>query len=131
MQTGWLDNHRCLVCGQENAQGLHLHFHTGEDGAEAEGMVPPHLQGYEGRAHGGVIAAILDDAMFYAITARGLMGVTAEMKVRYRSPLDTDRPFRVVAQCTRINRRFGEARATLYSGDQVVAESEAIFMPGK
>ncbi|EQD40621.1 Thioesterase superfamily protein, partial [mine drainage metagenome] len=94
-ESGWQDNGQCIVCGPRNEYGLHLHFKTGDDGAEAQGTVPEHLQGYAGRAHGGVIAAILDDAMFYAVAAKGLLGVTAEMKVRFKRPLDTSRPFRV------------------------------------
>lgn len=129
MDTSWADDGRCIVCGPHNASGMHLHFDCHDGVARAEGTVPPHLQGYAGRAHGGVIAAILDDAMFYAIAEVGL--ATAEMKVRFRRPLDTARPFRVEARCTRRTRRFGTATATLYSGGDVVAEAESIFMPTK
>lgn len=131
MAADWQDDHQCVVCGSRNAHGLQLQFHADAEGAAAEGVVPEHLQGYAGRVHGGVIAAILDDAMYYAIAAQGLSGVTAEMKLRYRRPLDTGARFRVEAQCTKVTRRFGAATATLSCGGEVVAQAESIFMPGK
>jgi len=125
----WRDDGACLVCGPQNPCGLHLHFARTENGAAAEGVVPAHLQGFVGRSHGGIVAAVLDEAMYYAVALAGLPGVaTAEITVRYRRPLPTETPFRVEAECLRLSRRFAKTRAVLSCGG-LVAEAEATFLP--
>lgn len=126
----WRDDGGCLVCGPENEHGLQLHFEKTPDGARAEGAVPRHLQGFLGRSHGGIVAAVLDEAMYYAVALSGMPGVaTAEISVRYRRPLPTEQPFRVEARCLRLSRRFAKTQATLSCGGEVVAEAEGTFLP--
>jgi uncharacterized protein (TIGR00369 family) len=126
----WRDDGLCLVCGPENASGLHLHFRYSASGASAEGEVPAHLQGYAGTTHGGIVSALLDEAMYYAVAAQGMPNVvTGELKVRYRGPLHTGTPFVVEATCERRTRRFAKAKARILSEDRVVAEAEGLFLP--
>mgnify|MGYP002684960244 CR=1 FL=1 len=53
----------CFVCGRENPVGLHIQFY--EDHVAQQVVVPLVIpdayQGYPGVAHGGVLAAILDE----------------------------------------------------------------------
>ncbi len=126
----WRDDGWCLVCGPENEHGLHLHFERTSDGACAEGVVPRHLQGFIGRSHGGIVAAVLDEAMYYAVALGGRPGVaTAEISVRYRRPLPTEVPFRVEARCVRLTRRFATAEAAIRAGGELVAEATGTFLP--
>ena len=54
---------KCFVCGLENPYGLHLRFFDSEPGEViAEVTVPEQFQGYPGIVHGGIIAAMLDEA---------------------------------------------------------------------
>ena len=127
----WRDDGRCLVCGPANAHGLHLTFRRGEDGeALAKGEVPEHMQGFVGRSHGGIVSAILDEAMYYAVALGGMPGVaTAELKVRFLRPLPTATPFQVEARCLRRSRRFARTQAVLRVAGEPVAEAEATFLP--
>lgn len=130
MEDVWRDDGHCLVCGPDNSSGLHLHFDERPDGARAEGTVPAHLQGFSRTAHGGIVAAILDEAMYYATAAQGMAEVaTAELTVRYRGPLHTDVPFVVEATCERRTRRFAKTKARILSEDRLVAEAEGLFLP--
>ena len=53
----------CFICGPSNPIGLRLRFHEEGAGVAAE-FVPGDLHiGWEGLIHGGLIAAVLDDAM--------------------------------------------------------------------
>ena len=45
------------------------------------------LEGFQGCLHGGMIASLLDGAMTNCLFARGLVAMTAELKVRYRKPV--------------------------------------------
>lgn len=129
-QGTWRDDGRCLVCGPENRHGLQLHFTRTADGASTEGRVPEHLQGFVHRAHGGIVAAILDEAMYYAVALHGMPGVaTAEISVRYRRPLPTGETFQAEAKCLRLGRRFAKTAAVLSCAGETVAEAEATFLP--
>lgn len=79
--------HRCFVCGPQNAIGLHLTFHLADGITRSEFVPQPEHQGYDGVVHGGILAAVLDDAMANCLWLRGIAVVTAKMAVRYREPV--------------------------------------------
>lgn len=78
----------CVVCSQANHHGFQLEFRRQPDGSvRATFQGNRFLQGYPGCLHGGIIASLLDGAMTNCLFARGIQGVTAELKVRYRQPV--------------------------------------------
>lgn len=82
-------HHECFACGAGNATGLNLHFEVGPDGIARASWEP--LSGflsYSDRVHGGVIATLLDSAFVHALFAKGVVGVTAELTVRYLQKVD-------------------------------------------
>jgi uncharacterized protein (TIGR00369 family) len=79
--------HRCFVCGKNNTIGLHLTFQLEEGVAHAEFVPQPDHQGYDGIVHGGILAALLDDAMANCLWLRGIPVVTAKLALRYRQPV--------------------------------------------
>jgi acyl-coenzyme A thioesterase PaaI-like protein len=78
----------CLVCSGSNPYGLALAFEAGEDG-ELKASFHPNagLEGYEGLLHGGMTASLLDGIMTNCLFARGIVAMTAELRVRYREPV--------------------------------------------
>jgi uncharacterized protein (TIGR00369 family) len=78
---------RCFVCGKNNGIGLHLTFRLEEDVTYSEFVPQPDHQGYDGIVHGGILAALLDDAMANCLWLRGVSAVTAKMALRYREPV--------------------------------------------
>jgi uncharacterized protein (TIGR00369 family) len=124
----------CVICGPENAVGVHVHWDADGDGAvRAEATVPAHFQGFQGMVHGGVITALLDDAMWHAIfRATGVSTVTADLSVRYRHPVPIGQPVRVEARFLRTRHRLAEAEATVQEareGGLVLAEAHGRFLP--
>ena len=77
-------NPACVVCGQENPFGLHLEFQTDGDVSTAQWTASVGWESFKGVIHGGVICAVLDEAMSHAIIAAGYEALTAEMRVRFR-----------------------------------------------
>jgi acyl-coenzyme A thioesterase PaaI-like protein len=76
----------CFVCSGSNPMGLALRYAPQPDGSvSATFLGNCALEGYAGLLHGGVIAALLDGAMTNCLFARGLPGLTAELKVRYHA----------------------------------------------
>jgi len=82
------DNGACFVCGSGNPAGLKLVFkldpENGRSGAKV--IFPAHFQGWEGVVHGGLLAAVLDEAMIKAGQAKGIACITAEITVRFKKP---------------------------------------------
>ncbi|MCD6099735.1 MAG: PaaI family thioesterase, partial [Candidatus Marinimicrobia bacterium] len=78
------DNNKCFVCGSDNERGLKLSFKVGDGKANTEFISPPHLQGYDGILHGGIISTILDEVM---VKATGEKVVTVELTVKFLKPI--------------------------------------------
>ncbi|MFB3908425.1 MAG: PaaI family thioesterase [Candidatus Eisenbacteria bacterium] len=83
------DDGGCFVCGRENPLGLRLSWSFEEDRSRARFRPSPHHQGWRGIVHGGILAALLDEAMAQRLRFSAIRGVTATMTIRYRAPVPT------------------------------------------
>ena len=123
-------NH-CFVCGEDNQAGLQTRFYV-EDGVVKAQLEPrPHHCGYPDIVHGGVVAAILDEAMGWA-AARAIerMCLTAELKVRYLRPVPGDRASTIVTEVTNSARRMARVKSVIVSEDGTeFARAEGRFVP--
>jgi uncharacterized protein (TIGR00369 family) len=73
-----------------------MRFDVGDDKAvEAVVTVPPGFQGWRDVVHGGVVALLLDEAMAYAAGAHGEIGMTADLKMRFRKSVPVGEPLTV------------------------------------
>jgi acyl-coenzyme A thioesterase PaaI-like protein len=78
----------CFGCGPDNPRGLRLEFLRDGDAVVSHTSLGLEYAGYRSFIHGGVIAAILDEAMGWALLhLRGRYGVTRSMTVDYRRPV--------------------------------------------
>jgi uncharacterized protein (TIGR00369 family) len=121
--------HLCFGCGVRNPEGLHIAFEV--DGERVTGRFTARRmhQGFPGVAHGGVAAAVLDEAMGWAMYAAGAWAVTAKMEVRYRRPLPLEEEVIVTASVTRNRGTRLEAAARLATrSGEVLAEASALFL---
>jgi len=112
------NSRHCFVCGVENPIGLHIKFYETAPGeVTADFCLPINYQGYPGIVHGGVIAAILDEAagrahMGPVDTPRFLF--TAKMDVRYRKNVPIEQPLRLVGRAGPTKSRTAEASSAIY-----------------
>jgi acyl-coenzyme A thioesterase PaaI-like protein len=76
----------CFGCGQANAAGLRLQFRIDEKRRLAEATFTPRRehQGYAGIVHGGIIAALLDEAMLKLCWELGIPAVTARLDAKLK-----------------------------------------------
>ncbi|TAN42868.1 MAG: PaaI family thioesterase [Nitrospirae bacterium] len=130
MRTEFQDNGCCFVCGKNNTIGLKLLFARKPDAAEAEFIPSKELQGYSGIVHGGIISAVLDEAMIQASMSEKDTPVTAEIKVRFRNPLKVDEQATVYASVKKRAGRLIEADAAMRkkSDNTLIAEAHAKLM---
>jgi acyl-coenzyme A thioesterase PaaI-like protein len=119
----------CVVCGADNPRGLQVDFRpTADGGVEAHFDCARIFEGYSHRIHGGVIAALLDGAMTNCLFAHGHVAVTAELTVRYRHPVMTDRTATVRAWTRDSSHRLHQLRAELLQDGQLLAVATAKFL---
>ena len=119
----------CFVCGSANGHGLGLEFRLGEDGVvEAAFACQRVFEGYPATLHGGIICTLLDGAMTNCLFAHGHAGLTAELKVRFRHPVMTERPARVRAWIASSLRPLHELAAELVQEEQVMATACGKFL---
>ncbi|MCF2533455.1 PaaI family thioesterase [Yinghuangia soli] len=84
--------------------------------------------GPPGRAHGGVVATLLDHVLGLAASAAGVPGFTAGLDVRYRAATPYDVPLEVRARWTHCEGRKSFATGEILAGGRVTAEATAVFI---
>lgn len=126
----WQGN-RCWVCGPDQPDGLHVEWQLGRP-VTARLCVPARYEGFDGVAHGGTVAAIADDGMWYAVWQEtGWETATVELSVRYRRPVPIDAPLIVTATAEPPRHRVVRATAQVCAEDgALLAEAQGRFMPG-
>ena len=127
------DDNYCFVCGKQNPAGLGLSFSSVGDKVVAEFILLKKFQGYKGIVHGGIVTAILDEAMIQSASTKDMHAVTAELTVRFRAPLMAGEKVSVEARVLKVRKNLIEASAVIKKTDSsVVAEGTAklIAPPG-
>jgi len=84
--------------------------------------------GGPGRAHGGAVATIFDEALGRANVAAGLSGMTVALEVRFRAGAPLGVPLRVTARCDRVEGRKRFTSGELWAGETLVAEATAVYV---
>jgi uncharacterized protein (TIGR00369 family) len=118
----------CFVCGRQNPRGLYMRFFdNGEDEVCSDYTVPDEYQGYPGVVHGGVIAAMLDEVVgrVAMIGDHHHFMMSVKLAIKYRHPVPTETPLRIVGRIVRLRGRLGKAVGEIILPDSTVAaESE-------
>jgi uncharacterized protein (TIGR00369 family) len=122
--------HWCFACGRLNDSGLHLDFDVSRGRAETSCVLERRHQGYDGTVHGGIVTALLDETMGWAIFHEGVWGVTARLNVTFRLPVPVGEELRVVGEVVRERSRSIETHGVVSraSGGAILAEAEAVFL---
>ena len=130
--TPQANSRHCFVCGLDNPFGLQLRFYETAPGeVVVEHTLPAEYQGYPGVAHGGIVAAMLDEA-----AGRAHMGgdpprfmYTARLAINYRKPVPVGQPIRLVGRAGKSRNRTAEATSAIYdAGGVLLAEAEALLV---
>jgi uncharacterized protein (TIGR00369 family) len=131
MKNDFTDDRACFVCGEKNPAGLKLRIRTDSERGESTADVTfgEHFQGWAKIVHGGLVAAVLDEAMIYAAGAKDLKCVTGEMTVRYVKPASTGIAYTLKGRFVEDKGRIVIAQSALLDskGQQVARASGKLF----
>jgi acyl-coenzyme A thioesterase PaaI-like protein len=123
------DDGNCFACGPTNPIGMHVHFDRDGDDVVSRLSLAPEYQGWRGIAHGGIVMALLDEAMAHAAGFAGHRGVTAAVNVRFRKPVPLEAPIEVRGRVTWQRRNvLGVEGWILDDGGDVLARAEGSFV---
>ena len=119
----------CLLCGNKNPIGFKLKFDVEQAGmVSSEFFCHFRFEGYKGYLHGGVIASIIDSAMTNCLFSQGLAAVTAELSVKYGTPVRCGKPAIVRAWIVKSFPPLHSLRSEIAQNGAVVVTAEAKFM---
>jgi uncharacterized protein (TIGR00369 family) len=122
----------CFLCGEDNPAGARARFFVSEGEVRGSVTIPRHMNGYKNVAHGGVLAALLDETMGWAATVFGKthpMFVTAELTVRYLLPVPVGEEISVRSRLVKDVGRLAYCEGELLLGDEVCVRGAGKFSP--
>lgn len=121
----------CYICGIDNPFGLKAPFYEMEDGSVISIFEYKEIhQSYPGRAHGGLISAMLDEIAGRAIWIEEptTWAVTTELNVKFRKQVPYNTKLKAVGKIIRNIRRIFWAESKIYDMDgNVLAEAEVTY----
>ena len=127
------DYQRCFVCGQRNPFGLHLVFRIDNNTVVADFQPREEHQGFPGIIHGGIVVAVLDEALGRTamLGSHPEWTMTGRLEIRYRRYVPYGPLLRVRASLGMERRRMRQASGVLTLADEehvVFAEAQGTFM---
>jgi uncharacterized protein (TIGR00369 family) len=120
------DNDRCYVCGKRNPVGLTVDFIINKEERSIKAVFTPSdvHEGYRGIVHGGILSALLDEAMVKLAFNLGTPAVTAEIIVKFKSPAAPGSELAISGKITEVTKRLLLAEAKLECGPVIIAEAK-------
>jgi acyl-coenzyme A thioesterase PaaI-like protein len=122
----------CFLCGDENPCGIRTRFFV-EGGAVCSRItLPRHVNGYKNVAHGGVLAALLDESMGWAATVFGnsqRMYLTGELTVKYIAAVPVGEEIRIRSRLVEDAGRVAYGEGELTCKGKVCVRARGKFLP--
>ncbi len=127
------DYQRCFACGQLNPYGLKMVFRFEDNTIVSDFRPGEEYQGFPGVIHGGITAAVLDEALNRTsmLTNQPTWTMTGRLEVRYRRYVPYGPLLRVRASLDTQRGRMVQASGKLTLADDesvVFAEGQGTFM---
>lgn len=120
--------HDSIVSGRANPMSLGVVMRRRGDAVEAGVTFGPAHEGAPRRAHGGAVAAVVDEAMGFALALIGEVAYTANLNIDFVGPTPVNAPVTITA---RVRDRAGRKiwiEATGEGPDGVFVRAEALFL---
>jgi len=124
--------HQCFGCGPNHDIGLRVRTFRGQGEVLSPIVIPKRFEGPPEGAHGGIVAAYLDEVLAgAAVYHTGRPHWTGELSIRYVRPTPVERPLLGRGRAVSQSGKYLDLEGTLEdldSGD-VVAKATGRFFP--
>ena len=117
-----------LVSTPEDGRVMVRYYRDADDALIGRVWFGPRAEGPPGHAHGGAIAAVLDEIMGGAAWLAGHPVMTMSMSVRYRQPVPLKRVFTLRGRVERVDGRKVHMIGELRDGETVYDTSTGVFI---
>lgn len=118
----------CMVAGPANPLSAGTRIHREGDEAVLRVTLDPGFEGLPGRAHGGIVASLFDEAMGQVLYMEGERGYTAWLRVDYRAPVLTGVPVEIRARLKERDGRKFLVVAELCNDGQPGPTAESLYV---
>jgi acyl-coenzyme A thioesterase PaaI-like protein len=117
-----------VVSGAANPMGLGGYLWREGDTAVMEVTLGKAFEGAPGQAHGGIVAALLDETMGLVNAIHEVLAFTAQLDIKFLEPTPVNEPITARAWRARSDNRKHYIEAELLAGERVVATASALFI---
>jgi len=118
----------CFACGEDNKNGLQLHFESNGNRVVCHTSINKLHQSYGGIVHGGIIATLLDAAMVQCLHNKfGKNPLTCRLDIRYREVVPTDSTIIIDAYFRSKRGIYCWAEARILNHDQLCVSAQGTF----
>jgi len=117
-----------VVSGDSNPMGINAKLWREGEVAFIEATLEKAFEGAPGRAHGGMVAALIDETMGLVMSIQGVVAFTVQLDVSYRAPTPIFRPIVAKAWLDHVERRKLFITCEVRDGDAICAEAKGIFV---
>ena len=124
--------HECFGCGPDHDIGLRVRTFRGRGEVLSPIVIPRRFEGPPEGAHGGIVAAYLDEVLSgAAVNHTGRVHWTGELSVRYVKPTPLERPLVGRGRAVRQSGKYLDLEGTLEELEtgEVVARATGRFFP--
>jgi acyl-coenzyme A thioesterase PaaI-like protein len=119
---------RCFGCGPEHPTGLHMEMSGAGLRVKGSFLVTEHHQGAPGLAHGGVVAAAMDEGMGFLLWQLQTMAVTAHLEIDYKRPVPMGARLEMAGEVEKVEGRKIFARMTGHVNGELCVQASALFL---
>lgn len=117
-----------VVSGGANPMGLGAYLWRDGDDAVMEVTLGKAFEGAPGRAHGGIVAALIDETMGLVLAINDQLAFTAQLNITFVAPTPIDEPITARAHMAGRDGRKLSIDATVQAGSEVIARATALFI---
>ena len=123
-------NPRCFACSSVARGGLGAQlFAVGDDELVLDWAPSPHVEGWPGHLHGGVLATLLDEALGTLVTdVLAYASVTGTLTTVFRDRAPSDAPVRVTARRVGAEGRKVHVAGEAHIAGRLVAEATGVWI---
>ena len=122
------DNPHCFCCGAANPVSFGLEVHADGTALLGAARLDHRHEGAQGAAHGGALAALMDEMLGDLSSHIGRPAVTASLTIDFRAPIKLPRTIELRAWCERIEGRKLFLCGEIRDGQTVAAEAHGLWI---